>query len=101
MRIEGNNIFLNVKNVTYTTRESLGGIPMTFDKAYTKAQKGNITIFLSEELFNFEKPIIVVLNGKIVHYGKVKPTLRSLVESCALFYDPERLFPAAIDIEIE
>ena len=101
MRIEGNNIFLNVKNVTYTTRESLGGIPMTFDKTYTKAQKGNITIFLSEELFNFEKPIIVVLNGKIVHNKEVKPTLQSMAESCALFYDPERVFPASVDIAIE
>ena len=101
MRIEGNCISLNVKNVTYTTTASLGTIPVEFAKQYTRATKGHITIFLNEELFDLHKPIIVVLNGKIVHYGKVKPTLRSLVESCALFYDPERLFPAAIDIEIE
>lgn len=101
MRIEGNNIYLTVKNTTYTTRESYGGIAMTFDKHHTKATKGDITIFLSEKLFDLEKPIIVVLNGKIAHNGKVQPTLRSMVESCALFYDPERVFPASIDITIE
>ncbi len=101
MRIEGNNIFLTVRNVTYTTTKTIGGIPITFDKHYTRADKGNITIFLNEELFNLDHPIIVVLNGKIVHNGKVTPTLQSMVESCALFYDPERVFPASIDIAIE
>ena len=101
MYIKGNVITLNVKNVTYTTTVQMQGIPMLFDKKYKKAEKGNITIFLTEKLFDFEKPIIVVLNGKIVHNGVVTPTLKSMVESCALFYDPERVFSAAIDIEIE
>lgn len=101
MRIQGNTILLNVKNVTYRTTGTMQGIPMLFEKSYTEATKGNITIFLTEELFDFEKPVIVVLNGKIAYNGKVTPTLKSMVESCALFYDPERVFPAAIDIDIK
>ena len=42
----------------------------------------------------------VILNGTEIFNGMVSPTLGTMVESCALFYDPERLFPAAIDVDI-
>ena len=100
MRIQGNTILLNVKNVTYRTTGTMQGIPMLFEKSYTKATKGNITIFLSEELFDFKKPVIVVVNGKIAYNGVATPSLKSMAESCVLFYDPERVFPAAIEIDI-
>ena len=74
---------------------------MLFKKDYSEVTKGNVTIFLSEKHFDFTKPITVVVNGKEVFNDKVKPTLKAMVESCAEFYDPERVFPASIDIEIE
>lgn len=100
MRITGNTIFLTVRNATYRTTKEIQGIPMLFEKSYAKATKGNITIFLTEKLFDFSKPITIIANGRLAYKGTVTPTLKSMVESCALFYDPERVFPAAVDIEI-
>lgn len=99
--IEDNTINLNVKNVEYTCTEMVWGIEMLFSKSFSNAEKGNVTIFLNEELFNLEKPIKIVLNGTEIFNSKVKTSLKTMVESCALFYDPERLFPAAIDVDIE
>lgn len=101
MNIKGNTIFLTVKNVKYRTAKTISNIPMLFEKSYKKADKGNITIFLTDKLFDFTKPITVIVNGRLAWKGKATPTLKSMVESCALFFDPERVFPAAIDIEIE
>lgn len=101
MNIKGNTIFLTVKNVKYRTAKTISNIPMLFEKSYKKADKGNITIFLTDKLFDLTKPITVIVNGRLAWKGKATPTLKSMVESCALFFDPERVFPAAIDIEIE
>ena len=74
---------------------------MFFNKKYSKASKGKIRIYLNEEEYDLSLPVKVILNGNEIFNGMVKPTLETMVESCALFYDPERLFPAAIDIDIE
>ena len=99
--INGNRIDIKVNNVTYTTVESLQGIPMTFAKNYTPATKGSITLFLNETLADLSKPIEVTVNGKQQYNSKAKPTIKAMAESCALFFDPERVFPVAIDIAIE
>lgn len=101
MRVKDNNVELIVKNVEYTTTEAIYGIPMMFSKKYTPATKGNITIFLNEELFDLERPVKIVVNGKEAFNGIVKPTLKAMVESCAEYFDPERVFPASVDITIE
>lgn len=101
MSIENNTIELKVQNVTYTTTKSLYNIPMFFAREYAPATKGNVTIYISEKLFDLKKPIRVVVNGKEAFNGKVKPSLKAMVESCAEFFDPERVFPAEITVEIE
>ncbi len=101
VNISGNCIDIKVNNVTYTTVESIQGIPMTFSKSYTPATKGNITLFINEEIIDLTRPVEVRVNGKQQFRGKVKPTLKAMAESCALFFDPERVFPAAIDIAVE
>ncbi len=100
MNIDNNTIKLNVKNVTYTCTYWLSGIEMLFSKKFTKATKGNVTIFLNEKLFDLNKPVKIILNDKEIFNQVVPATLRAMTESCALFYDPERVFPAAIDIDI-
>lgn len=97
----GNNIDITVRNVTYTTIESLYNIPMVFKKNYTPATKGNITIFLNEENIDLAKPVTITVNGRTAFNGKVKPSVKAMVESCALFFDPERVFPAAVDVDIK
>ena len=101
VNIADNVITLLVNNVEYTTIEEIYNIPMMFSKKYTPATKGNVTLFLNEELFDLSRPVKVVVNGKEVFNAIVKPDLKAMLESCAEFYDPERLFPASVDVAIE
>lgn len=101
VKISGNTIEMTVKNATYTTTSSLYNIPMFFERTYQPATKGNVTLFLNEELFDLTQPVKVVVNGKEAFNGKVQPTIEAMVESCAEYFDPERVFPAKIDVEIK
>ena len=42
----------------------------------------------------------LIVNGKEIFRGKLKCTLANLVNSCAAFYDPNRLYPAAIEVDL-
>ncbi len=99
--IEDNTLNLTVKNVVYTTTQSMYNIPMIFSKEYSPATKGNVTIFLNEELFDFTKPVRIVVNGKDAFNGYVTLGVEAMVESCVEFFDPERVFPAMIDVDIK
>lgn len=100
VKIEDNCIELNVRNVNYTTIQSIYNIPMFFSKEYSVATKGSVTLFLNEELFDLSQPVKVIVNGKEAFNGKVKPTVEAMVESCAEYFDPERVFPAKVEVEI-
>lgn len=100
VKMSNNKVELNVKNVSYTTTHAMYNIPMLFKKEYSEATKGNVTIYLSEKHFDFKKPIQIVVNGKEVFNGKVKPNLNAMIESCAEFFDPERIFPASVNVDI-
>lgn len=97
---QGNTLSLDTKLVEYTTTYTKDGIEMYFDKKYSTARRGKLRVFLNEEEYDLSQPVKVVLNGTEIFNGMVTPSLATMVESCALFYDPERLFPAAIDIDI-
>ncbi len=100
LKRDGNTIDLNAKIVNYSTSYTQGGIDMYFNKKYSKASKGKLRIYLNEDEYDLSQPVKVILNGTEIFNGMVMPTLETMVESCALFYDPERLFPAAIDVDI-
>lgn len=100
LKRDGNTIDLNAKIVNYSTSYTQGGIDMYFSKKYSKASKGKLRIYLNEDEYDLSQPVKVILNGNEIFNGMVMPTLETMVESCALFYDPERLFPAAIDVDI-
>jgi hypothetical protein len=99
--IADNTVILTVQNVTYTTTQLIYNIPMFFSKSYAPATKGNVTIYLSEKLFDFTKPIKVIVNGNETFNGKVTPTIKAMAESCVEFFDPERVFPAEITVDIK
>ena len=100
--IDGNNITLDVSLVTYTeTSRHPSGQPLTFDRSYTPATTGIVKIYLSPDLVNLEEPISVTVNGVRTFEDYVTLDIRHLVESCALFFDPFRLFPAAVVIDLE
>lgn len=100
MCIEGNTVHLNIKNVTYKCTYASSGIEFLFAKEYTESTHGHLTLYLNHHLVNLQKRVIIIVNGTTVYNNKVKANLQNIVESCALFYDPERLFPCAVDIDI-
>lgn len=69
-------------------------------KSYAEASKGRVRIYLDSRLVDLSKPVAVRVNGRERFRGGVEPELRHLVESCALFFDPLRLFPAAVEVDI-
>ncbi|WP_294626923.1 hypothetical protein [uncultured Bacteroides sp.] len=100
MTIEGNHIALNVDDVTYETiqKDPHWGIELKFKKSYTPAAKGKVLLYLNSELVDLKQKVTVTVNGKQVFEGKVKPDLKHLVNSCATFFDPQRIYPAAVEV---
>lgn len=103
MDIDGNNINLKVSEVSYeiTKTDPNWGIEMAFVRHYKPARTGKITLFLNDKLVDLGKKVTVYVNGKKRFSGKPRLNLRNMVNSCAAFYDPCRIFPAAIDIEVK
>jgi hypothetical protein len=102
MTIEDNTITLTVERVTYevTLREPRWGIPIKHRKHYAPVEEGNLTLYLSDDMVDFTQEVTFIVNGKCVYQDKVKPDARHLVNSCATFFDPERVYAAAIDIKL-
>ncbi len=99
--IKGNNIDLKVDLVDYeVTKHNKWGVETLYKKTYTPATKGKVLIYLHEDMVDLAKPVTVTVNGKKLFEGIVPLDMKHLVNSCAAFYDPERLFPAAIEVDI-
>ena len=51
-------------------------------------------------MVDLTRPVTVVVNGKEVFKGKVALDTKNMLRSLSVFYDPQRIFPAAVDITI-
>lgn len=102
MTISGNNITLKVDEVRYTTTETdpAWGIEMRFEKSKTPATRGKLTIYLCNELVDLSKSVKLTVNGKQVFSGVPEIRLEHMVNSCAQFFDPRRIYPAAIEVDL-
>lgn len=102
MTIAGNAISLQVDEVTYTTTEvdPDWGIEMKFAKSRVPATRGKLTVYLCDELVDPEREVTLTVNGKEAFRGMLRPDLKHLVNSCAAFFDPRRLYPAAVEIDL-
>ncbi|MCM1449812.1 MAG: hypothetical protein NC082_05680 [Clostridiales bacterium] len=105
MTITGNTINIKVDNVTLTTTDPVtpatGTINIGVNKTKTPATSGKLRVYLSNELVDLTQPVTINVNGKQQYQGNVEISTKHLVTSCALFFDPMRLFPAAVDVEIK
>lgn len=101
MDIEGNDIELSVKRTTYECTESQDGIEMAFKRYRSEVNKGKIRIYLNNDLVDLSKPVSVRANGKLLFHGMVQPNLQDMANSLATFYDPERIFPASVLIDMK
>jgi len=101
---DDNVIDLNINVVTVTPSDVVKNeyweLATSVSKSYTPATKGKVRIYLNKNLVDLTKPVIVKVNGQEKFNGTVSLDSRWLIESCGLFFDPERLFPAAIDIAL-
>ncbi|MHC8947686.1 hypothetical protein ACYX7F_01970 [Sphingobacterium hungaricum] len=61
--------------------------------------KGKLLFYLDENLVDLNKKVTLYVNEKKVFSGKVKLDSKNIIESCALFYDSNRLYPASIEID--
>lgn len=97
-----NSIELTVSRVHYTVTETdpNWGIQLTFDRRYEPADSGLVRIYLSPELIDLGRPVTVTVNGKKMKSIKPEMTEETLRESCMLFGDPRRLYPAAITVDL-
>ena len=101
MTISSDTINLKIDKVTYKTvqKDKQWGIEMKFEKSYSPAVGGELTVYLCDKLINIDKKVTVMLNGKKVFCGKLKPDVKHMVNSCVTFFDPCRVYPMAVDIK--
>ena len=102
MSIKDNTIDLTIERVTYeaTQREPHWGIPIKHRKHYTPATEGKFTLYLSDDMVDLKKKVTLSVNGKQVYHGKLKADICHMVNSCATFFDPVRVYTTAIEIEL-
>lgn len=102
MTVRDNTIELTIDRVQYevTQREPRWNIPVKHAKHYEPAKKGDFTLYLSDEMVDFSRKVIVIVNGRKMYHGKVRPDMKHMVNSCATFFDPERVFATGIDIQL-
>ena len=104
MDIENNNIDLKVDLVKYSVAKddrSFGfSIGLYFNREYTPATTGVVTVYLNDKLVDLSKKVNLTVNGKKVFSGKLQPTLANMVNSCSRYYDPARIYPAAITVDL-
>ncbi len=62
-------------------------------------QGTKLRLWLHESLIDFSKPIVVRINDKEVWNGKVTASLKAMVESLQRNGDPQRIYPACLDVE--
>ncbi|MDO4782857.1 MAG: hypothetical protein Q4A09_06540 [Capnocytophaga felis] len=102
MEIKGNIVNIQVDAVTYRGIEKspYWNLFTKYEKTHTPASKGKFTLYLNPQLVDLSKEVTVVVNNKQVFKGITQPDMKHLINSCLLFFDPERLFPTAVEITL-
>ena len=100
--IVDNKITLKADVVTYKATEidPQWGIELKCEKTYQPATKGKVIIYLCDKLVKLDQEVTLIVNGKEIFKGIVKPELIHIVNSCTTFFDPARLYPAAIEVDL-
>ena len=71
---------------------------MKFNRSYKKSKGGKLRIYLNDQLVDMNKAVTLIVNGKQLYRGYVKPTLQDMINSCTEYFDPCRIFPASIEV---
>lgn len=102
MDIVDNKVSINVDAVSYQIAETSPrwGFATKYNKTHIPLQKGKFVVYLNQNLVDFSKEVTVVVNNKQVFKGMLQSDVQHLVNSCATFFDPERVFPAAVEVHL-
>lgn len=102
MTISDNVVNVTLQRVLYipVECEPRWGIPIRQQTITSPVVKGGFTLYLAPDMVDFDKKVTLVVNGREVFKGRLKPDVRYLVNSCVCFFDPERLFPAGIEVNL-
>lgn len=98
----GNEVSLNVDDIEYTTIETdpYYGIEMKFSRKYTPATKGRIRLYFNDRMVDASEDVVLTVNGTEAFRGKLEASVDNMVNSCALFFDPMRVYPYSVDIDL-
>lgn len=102
MNVHDNEVDIAVENVHYAASEvdPQWGIELKSTRTYDQATSGSFILFLAEDQVNFDKLLTIRVNGKTVYRKKPSLNVQAMVESLATFYDPQRIFPFALRIDL-
>lgn len=99
-----NLVNLRAYTVNYNDKKYWTGygstITLESERDLTPATTGKIRVYLNNDLVDLSKPVTVKCNGQEVYNDTPKATVANMVNSCAEFYDPARVYPASVDVEI-
>lgn len=100
VNIAANEVNIVVEDVHYTTveRDPVYGIELKFTRHYTPARGGSFTLYLDEHLVDLSQPVKVVVNGKTICERRLRLDVKNMVQSLATYFDPERIYPAAVEV---
>lgn len=100
--IEDNHVDLKAQVVKYKAVEvdPRWGIELKFARSYRPATTGRVVIYLCDELVDLSREVTVSVNGREVFRGMVRPSVKDMVNSCALFFDPARIYPASVEVDL-
>lgn len=98
-----NSIDIKVQTVSYrdgrvSDRYTDFRLVLSYIKEHKEAKGGRLRVYLSPELIDMSKPVHIRVNGREAFSGSVRADWSHLATSCALFFDPLRLFPAAVEV---
>ena len=101
MHIADNVVTLNISDVEYITtqKDKQWGIDMRFRRQYTKTKGGILRIYLNDSLVRLNRKVTIIINGEQVFCGKITPNLKDMINSCAEFFDPYRIYPASVEVK--
>lgn len=102
MNIHDNEVDIAVENVHYVASEvdPQWGIELKSTRTYDQATSGSFLLFLAEDQVDFDKLLTIRVNGKTVYRRKPSLNVQAMAESLATFYDPQRIFPFVLRVDL-
>lgn len=100
MTIEGNAINITLQKATYTVLSYTSGVEYEIEKSFSPATSGRFTVYLCDELVDLGQEVVLTVNGKEAFRGIPEADLKYMVNSCATFFDPQRVYPAAVEVDL-